>query len=91
MTYVAPTKSFCAHQARARSLREWEVAFWWMGLMCTVFATALYAFDMVGRSLAMAGLYWVIATAREACDRAAERHTASMRDELNGQKEGGRA
>ena len=76
-----PTHAVLDHSARARSLREWEVALWWMGLSCVVLASALFAFGMVGRMVAVIGVYWLVAAARDACGRAADRHADWLRED----------
>lgn len=78
---MIPTLAVLDHGARARSLREWETALLWMGLSAAVLAIALFWFGMVGRSVVVLCLYWVIATARRSCGEAADRHADWLRED----------
>lgn len=84
---TVPTLAVRDHSARARSLREWETALWWMGLSAAVLAVALFMFGMVGRTVVMLCLYWVIATARRSCGEAADRHADWLREDARAHHE----
>lgn len=76
-----PAADVLDHSERARSLREWEVALWWLGLSCVVLASALLVIGKVGLMAAVVCVYWVVATARNACGRAADRHADWLRED----------
>ena len=57
------------------------VALWWLGLSSVVLASALLVIGKVGLMAAVVCVYWIVATARNACGRAADRHADWLRED----------